>query len=738
MVIVGPQAKTSVMTLYDADLIVGEQSKYSDKLSISDLYNTFRGTFPDPLQQFRPVEYPKLTDAAWIEADGGDELPDDVDIDVDTDEERVQRLVWLHAQERRRQARLTEAYVPAAIEIENGDWFERVGAKFGAGKLFEAIRVEYVVSKERGLYVVIHSKEVDPADVAWVEDMAADLSRPPVPDQEAEFALLEPPELSVGALSVTEGGLTLPTIGVVIDNADDARIRTALIEVVPDGGGGIIQKTIDAGPDPLTANGVAISEGIAPGVIYQVRARFMGIVKPSAWSAVYYVTTTTDYIVPAATSAAPGSELDDKLDRVSRELDKLSDNFPGFSIIGGPGTIDIEANVVNASDIQVSEGYIAHPTLGRIDVDETIFDTAWGALYAPPKGYGGIAYSVEPVDERFDNAAGEGHFFAFAYDTDNTTVRAYSLDRNAGEIFIPRQTDVVVGRFDKPLAIGSDELSSADGITNVETYIRIDTDMAARIESLEAISGDGSAAITTLTLALASEVATRASQTTTLTTNLGITNANVATNTTAISTEAAARASADSTLTANLGTATANIATNTTAIATEAAARASADSTLTTNLGIANAAITTNATAISTETAARASADTTLTTNLGSLSSSVSVISSSLTSLDGRVSAFWGVKVAAGTNIASIEAMASGGGVPSTVIINAGQIQMNGAVLINGSVSAAKLAVSQLSAITADVGLLRTASSGARMEMEANQLRAYDSSGTLRARFGVW
>jgi len=55
-----------------------------------------------------------------------------------------------------------------------------------------------------------------------------------------------------------------------------------------------------------------------------------------------------------------------------------------------------------------------------------------------------------------------------------------------------------------------------------------------------------------------------------------------------------------------------------------------------------------------------------------------------------------------------------------------------------GAVTASKISVSSLDAVSATVGLLRTASSGARMELESNVIRAYDSSGTLRARFGVW
>lgn len=68
--------------------------------------------------------------------------------------------------------------------------------------------------------------------------------------------------------------------------------------------------------------------------------------------------------------------------------------------------------------------------------------------------------------------------------------------------------------------------------------------------------------------------------------------------------------------------------------------------------------------------------------------------------------------------------------------ISAGTVTTN--ALAAGSVTAAKISVTSLSAIVADVGLLRTASSGARSEIEANQIRVYDSAGTMRVRIGVW
>ncbi len=312
LVILGPQARTPVMTIYDDDLVVGEQSRYSDKLSISELYNTFRGTFPDPSQRFRPVEYPQVQDADWLEQDGGEELPEDIDVEVDIEPRRVQRLVWLHAKDRRRQARLTECYMPWCSELEEGDWFERVGTRFPDGKLFEVTRVEYVVSRERGLYVCIYSKECDPSDVAWTADMGSDLSAPPVPEQEAEFLAFSAPAISADDTTITSGGATLPAISVAWSGATDSRIRSLRIDVRESDNTPVTQVLIETGPNGGGSTGTTvIDQAILPDKTYKVRARYESTTnKPGPWCADQTVSTGDDYVVPRAGTAdapTPGS-----------------------------------------------------------------------------------------------------------------------------------------------------------------------------------------------------------------------------------------------------------------------------------------------------------------------------------------------------------------------------------------------------------------------------------------------
>lgn len=532
LAIVGPRSKTSVMTLYDTDLVVGEQSRYSDKLSISELANTFRGTFPDPLQAFRPVDYPPLTNPDWVTMDGGDELQDNVNISVDTDEERVQRLIYLYALDKRRQARLAECYGPWAMEIRDGDWFTRQGAKFPDGKLFEAIRIEYRVSEKSGMYVQITSKEVDPADVAWSADQAADLSRPPVPNQEAEFAVLDAPTITVTAVSLTTTGASLPAIKVAWSNVDDPRLRSARVDIAKHSdGSAVTQVVVDAGP--TSENFTIIDQGILPGIQYDVRARYEGTtIKPSGWAGPEVITASGTFIVPRATTAdAPtvGGTLEAALaalaDDIS-DLDDISDDLDA--------AIAAEAAARAAADSTLTA---ADATLHSADVALSAVDATLSA---------GIS------TEASTRASADSTLTA------NLATATANIATNATAI-----------------ATESSARASADS-------------------TLTANLATANAAITTNSSAIATEAATRASADSTLTANLSTANAAITTNSTAIATEAATRASADSTLTANVATNAANISTQTSALATETATRAGETKAIRARIGGASGSIIPN------------------------------------------------------------------------------------------------------------------------------------------------
>lgn len=118
------------------------------------------------------------------------------------------------------------------------------------------------------------------------------------------------------------------------------------------------------------------------------------------------------------------------------------------------------------------------------------------------------------------------------------------------------------------------------------------------------------------------------------------------------------------------------------------------------------------------------------------------IASGTITATQIAAATITGANIAAGTiaagNIAANTITASQ---IAANTITAGQIASNAITadeIAAGAVTAAKIGVTELSAITATIGTLRTATTGARLEIESNQIRVYDGSNVLRVRLGIW
>lgn len=118
------------------------------------------------------------------------------------------------------------------------------------------------------------------------------------------------------------------------------------------------------------------------------------------------------------------------------------------------------------------------------------------------------------------------------------------------------------------------------------------------------------------------------------------------------------------------------------------------------------------------------------------------IAASTITATQIAAATITGANIAAGTiaagNIAANTITASE---IAANTITAAQIASNAITadeIAAGAVTAAKISVTELSAITATIGTLRTATTGARLEIASNQIRVYDSSNVLRVRLGIW
>lgn len=252
--------------------------------------------------------------------------------------------------------------------------------------------------------------------------------------------------------------------------------------------------------------------------------------------------------------------------------------------------------------------------------------------------------------------------------------------------------------------------------------------------------------------------------------------------------EAMLRASEDEALAGQITTLQTQINEDiTAAIQTESNARADQDAALSSQITTLQTKFTNDiAAAVQVEAKARADADSamskTVTTVQTTVNGHTSSIQQNLTSING-LKAEWKIRVQSGGKVSGVSLGTNGtesqflvladrfavGTSTSTsypFIIDQGRVVMNTAIIKDASIANAKIgnisadkitagniaadrmranivaAVSgqftSLSAITARIGVLRTATSGARTEIKDNLIEVYDANGRRRVRLGVW
>jgi hypothetical protein len=277
--VIGVESRTPVLTIDDGDLIAGVAEVYTPKRSWSDLVGEVEGRFQDPAQLYQPTPYPNVTDAAWADEDGGEPKLMTLDLEFEVDVERAQRLALLKARAERRQASLRGVYPLWTIELERGDWFTRTGDKWGIdGKTFEVI--ERIVNTETWT-VTILSQEVDPADSAWDEETAQDGA--PTPDDPTdELAAVEVPVFTVSDVTISGAASAVPALLVEFTNPTDVRVRHMHVQVFQDSDDLKVADVLL--PIPDDDEQVIIQNGIADGVAYYARARFLTNGLASDWS----------------------------------------------------------------------------------------------------------------------------------------------------------------------------------------------------------------------------------------------------------------------------------------------------------------------------------------------------------------------------------------------------------------------------------------------------------------------
>jgi len=274
-----------------------------------------------------------------------------------------------------------------------------------------------------------------------------------------------------------------------------------------------------------------------------------------------------------------------------------------------------------------------------------------------------------------------------------------------------------------------------------------DSAMASLVTTLTATVTDGdntnAAAISNELLVRANADSALASDITTLTAT--VTTADSA-NAAAITTEATARADADSALATTVTNLAATVTngdnTNAAAITQEATARANADSAVATTVTNLAATVTSgdniNSAAISSEATARANADSALSSTVSSLTSTVNGVSASVTAeasarvaADNTLLAKYGVTLNSNGYITGFSQ--NNDGTTGSFKIIADEFKI---INPNNASGQAGVEVFGVSGGYATIKNIRSAASGARLQIDSDLMSVYDASGVLRVKLG--
>lgn len=129
----GGGSETAVATLSEDDLTADGEYEYIEKRGRAELVNRVSGTFTDPENGWQPVDYPEITDSAWVTDDNGEDLGLDYNLPSVTSGYQAERIAKIRANMARLQKRLNIEVLEKHIAISAGDWINYSDSKVGSG-----------------------------------------------------------------------------------------------------------------------------------------------------------------------------------------------------------------------------------------------------------------------------------------------------------------------------------------------------------------------------------------------------------------------------------------------------------------------------------------------------------------------------------------------------------------------------------------------------------------------------
>ena len=306
------QARAISLTISDNDLVGGTEFDLITNPGGSELVNTIRGTFRDPVERYTSNDYPVVEDVELISRDGR-AFEDTLDLDLETSEARAQRLANIELEVQKRRDKINERYMPIANVLNVGDWFERVSTLRGdVTKTYEVISKTVNID----LTVDIEARETDPSVTAFGPDQARPIERPDALPP-LEVTRPDPPASTAAPTPDISAGAELPSAVITITlPADSTYEEIEYFEVEYGISNDLLGENlgIATGQEQqgqFINNGQTELplKGLIPGRDYVYRIRLIADNRPSSWSEYQSFTAPANLISTQARIADNASAL---------------------------------------------------------------------------------------------------------------------------------------------------------------------------------------------------------------------------------------------------------------------------------------------------------------------------------------------------------------------------------------------------------------------------------------------
>ena len=264
------EAKSTVWTVTDGDLCLGEGVTYNRFLNENQRVNTVVARFVDPAQRYEDVSAPMRRDAADVTADGRPyEIPLDLPfVQSGTQAQRVAEI-------RRRQARLERSFQitlpPRYVGMESGDWVSLTSDRYLGGDTIEAVVT--AVNIRADFKVDVGLREIAASVYDW--DEATDEI---APGSVVATGTAAPPDIEVVSFAAAAAVLTtaagsVPAIQCTWAAFDDASVTGVQIQV---------RKTGETTITPTTVSDATVLEafvtaGVGAQQAMQARAKAISL-----------------------------------------------------------------------------------------------------------------------------------------------------------------------------------------------------------------------------------------------------------------------------------------------------------------------------------------------------------------------------------------------------------------------------------------------------------------------------